>query len=58
MAEHKSSVSPLHCMSLAIQSSLGLPGDVFGSEVALEGDMGKVLPVTGRCTCPRIPAGS
>ena len=29
------------------QSSFSLPGGVFGSEVMMEGDMGKVLPVTG-----------
>ena len=30
-----------------LQSSLCLPGEVFGSEVKMEGDMGKVLPVSG-----------
>ena len=41
--------SPLN-LHLA-KSSLGLPGSLFGSEVEVEGDMGKVLPITGTCTC-------
>ncbi|XP_064383556.1 protein LTV1 homolog isoform X2 [Halichondria panicea] len=29
------------------EKKLGLPGDLFGTEVAVEGKMGKILPVTG-----------
>ena len=30
-----------------LQPSVSLPGGVFGSEVKIEGEMSKVLPVTG-----------
>ena len=33
---------------------LGLPGELFGSEVAVEGHLDKILPVTGRYDILRI----
>ena len=37
-----------NCVCVSLQSAAaGLPGSVFGSEVKVEGEMGKVLPLTG-----------
>ena len=41
----------IHMYTVHVQSSVSLPGGVFGSEVMMEGDMRKVLPVTGVCLC-------